>query len=213
MTKPEQINLIESIEDLQLINGTASDRTLLKKLGKLDQHAEQFIARSPFLVLATSSNEGVDSTPRGDAPGFVKVIDETTLLIAERPGNRIADSLRNIMANPELGLLLMIPGMNETLRVNGRGYVTDHPLYLEQLIERGKLPKLAIIVDVTEVFFHCPKAYVRSKLWDPAEHMNRGDLPTLGKMLLEQVTGAASTPEAARELDQHLLDDVENNLY
>jgi PPOX class probable FMN-dependent enzyme len=184
MTTPLDINIINSVESLLAINGNASNSTLVKKITRLERHSKRFIECCPFLILGTASKEGADTSPRGDAPGFVKCLDDTTLLVPERPGNRIADSLRNIIDNPELGMLLMIPGLDYTLRINGRGYVTDHAPYLEMLEARGKVPKLALVVQVTEIYFHCPKAYIRSELWNPETFAAASELPTLGAMLL-----------------------------
>lgn len=213
MAAPENIRTISTISELEQINGEASASTLVKKIGALDNHARHFIARSPFLVLATTSENGTDASPRGDAPGFVKCLDDNTLLIAERPGNRIADSLRNIIANPEIGLLFFIPGMNETLRVNGNAWVTDHEPFREMLTARGKTPALAIYMQVTELYFHCAKAFVRSDLWDPSKHMDRSDMPTLGRIILEQINGTPPEPEMEAIVEQKLEEDIRDNLY
>jgi len=209
----QHINRISNIAALEAVNGQPREGTLAKKIPNLEKHAIAFIERCPFAVMATSSSDGTDASPRGDRPGFIKVLDDKTLLIPERPGNRLADSLRNIIANPSVGLLMMIPGMNETLRVNGEAFVTDHKPYLSLLAEAGKLPKLAIVLEISELYFHCPKAYIRSNLWDPSRHMPRTELPSLGKIILEQVSGiTVSDPETAA-LDAVLDQDAQNNLY
>ena len=213
MTQPVDISLLKTLDQLQEINGEASDSTKLKILTELEQHAIRFINRSPFLVLSTSVTGEGDASPRGDAPGFVKVLDNTTLLIPERPGNRIADSLRNIITNPAVGLLMMIPGMNETLRINGNAYITDEPAYLDQVAHNGKPPKLAIIVDITQVYFHCAKAFIRSKLWDASAQMDRSEMPTLGKIIIEQIKKQPATTEEVSAVDANLALDSENNLY
>ncbi len=207
------INRITTEDQLEAVNGSPNPATMAKKISSLEQHARAFIARCPFAVLATHSEHGTDASPRGDGPGFIQVLDDQTLLIPERPGNRIADSLRNIMANPKAALLMMIPGMNETLRVNGQAWITDHGPYLQTLAVAGKPPKLAIVLEVEELYFHCPKAYIRSKLWEPEHFMDRSDLPSMGRMLLEQIQGQSAADEAAANLDQRLEQDVRDNLY
>ncbi len=213
MTKPTDIPLVGTVDSLLAINGTSSPTTEAKKIKSLEQHARRIIDRSPFCLLATASDEGCDVSPRGDAPGFVHILDDTTLLLPERPGNRIADSMRNIISNAELALLFLIPGMDDTLRVNGKGYVTTHEPYLERLEAAGKKPKLAIVVDIEEIYLHCPKAFIRSSLWDPASFMPRDELPSLGKMLLEQISKTPAEEQVLAQVDQALADDVENNLY
>jgi PPOX class probable FMN-dependent enzyme len=213
VTKPANISYIDTLDALDGVNGKASPNTMVKKITQLDDHAKNFIARSPFLLLATRGVTGCDASPRGDAPGFVKVLDETTLLLPERPGNRLADSMRNIIDDPETGLLFLIPGMNETLRVNGKAYVTNHAPYLEQLEAKGKGPKLAVLLDVTEIYFHCPKALVRSQLWNPEQHMERSELPTMGRMVLEQISRQPVAEETVSDLDAELETDIQENLY
>lgn len=130
--------------------------------------AHRFIAHSPFVCLATASNAGADCSPRGDAPGFVRVIDNTTLALPDRTGNALADSFRNVLLNPAVGMLFLIPGLRETLRVNGTGYVTDDPELLQRFDNDGRPIKLALVISVEQVYFHCGKALIRSRLWDPA---------------------------------------------
>jgi len=213
MTQPTNISLITSIEALQATNGTASASTKLKVLPALEAHAKRFIERSPFLIVASGSSHSYDASPRGDAPGFVKVLDDTTLLIPERPGNRLADTLTNIVAQPGVGLLMMIPGMNDTLRINGNAYITDHAPYLEQMAHNGKAPKLGIIIDIEQIYFHCPKAFIRSHLWDPEAYMDRSEMPTLGKIILEQIMGQPASKEDVAGVDASLDQDVKDNLY
>ncbi|MFT7245635.1 MAG: PPOX class probable FMN-dependent enzyme [Candidatus Azotimanducaceae bacterium] len=213
MTQPTNVSLITSIDALQEINGKPNGGTQLKILSALEAHAKRFIARSPFLVISSGNADSYDASPRGDGPGFVKVLDDTTLLIPERPGNRIADSLTNIVAQPGVGLLMMIPGMNDTLRINGKAYITDHEPYLEQMAHNGKAPKLALIIDIEQVYFHCPKAFIRSQLWDPEAYMERSEMPTLGKIILEQIKGQPATEEEAAGVDASLNQDAKDNLY
>lgn len=213
MTLPTNINIISSIEALQALNDSPKDATLSKILPSLEQHSRHFIDNSPFALLATGSKSGTDASPRGDSPGFVQCIDDTTLLIPERPGNRIADSMRNIIEDGRIGLLFLIPGMNETLRVNGNAYITDDEVYCKKLIHRGKVPKLAIVVDVKEVYFHCAKAFIRSELWHPGSQVDVNDFPSLGKILIEQITKQKADAAAVAGLDESLAEDVKENLY
>lgn len=213
MTFPKDISLIQSIETLHAINGSAHASTQAKVLDCLEKHTINFIARSPFLILATNTEHQGDASPRGDEPGFVKVLDDTTLLIPERPGNRLADSMCNIVASPGVGLIFLIPGMNETLRINGDAYLTDDNNYLKMLAHKGKAPKLAIVVDIKQVYFHCAKAFIRSRLWDQSSQMARSDMPTLGKILLDQIKGQGVTSEEVDRVDANLAADAKENLY
>jgi len=213
VTKPQDISLVDSLDQLTAINGEPSQSTQLKILTELDDHARNFVNRSPFLLMGTGAQGSGDVSPRGDEPGFVKVLDETTLLIPERPGNRIADTLRNILNNPAVGILMLIPGMDDTLRVNGDAYISDEKSYLEMLVHKGKPPKLSIVIDVKEVYFHCPKAFIRSSLWDPESQMPREQFPTLGKILIEQIRGREATPDEVAAVDAGLESDIQNNLY
>ncbi len=180
-----------------------------KTMTRLDKYARQFIARSPFMVMATANADGdLDASPKGDAPGFVHVIDDVTLAIPDRPGNRRADGAYNIVANGRIGLLFMIPGMNETLRVNGRASMTTDPALLQQLVAHNKPPVAACLVAIDEVFLHCAKALVRSKLWDRDRHMDRTEFPPLGHMIAEQI-GADDHDEA----EAMVQDSLKNKLY
>jgi hypothetical protein len=213
MTKPVDTLIIDTIDRLEAINGKASLATQMKILSALEAHSKRFIKRSPFLIVASGKAGCLDASPRGDMPGFICVLDDTTLLIPERPGNRIADTLTNILEQPGVGLLLMIPGMNETLRINGNAYITDHAPYLAQLAHDGKVPKLAIVVDIQQVYFHCAKAFIRSGLWNHETFMSRSDMPTLGKIILEQIRGDGVTEEEIAQVDDSLVRDIKDNLY
>ena len=213
MTLPTDIALIDSIEALTAVNGKVSPSTQAKVISRLEQHASNFIGRCPFLVIASQCGGDADASPRGDTPGFVKVIDDTTLLIPERPGNRLADSLSNIVKSPGVGLIFLIPGMNETLRINGNAYITTDPALLAKLCHNGVPPKLAILVDIKQVYFHCAKAFIRSSLWDPAAQMPRNEMPTLGKIILEQIRGEQVTDAESAALDASLANNIKNSLY
>lgn len=184
---------------------------LRKQLATLDDHCRAFIGASPFVLVASADARGrCDVSPRGDAPGFVQVYDETTLVIPDRPGNRRLDTLRNILANPQLGLLFLIPGVEETLRVNGRACLVRDEAVLERCVVQGKRPTLAVAVEVQEVFFHCAKAFKRSRLWQP-EHWPAGSpLPSLGRVLMDQTRLANTTAE---ELDCLIEESYTQRLY
>jgi PPOX class probable FMN-dependent enzyme len=159
-----------------------------KVLARVDRHARRFIAHSPFLTLATADAAGrADCSPRGDYPGFVKVLDEHTLAMPDRTGNKIADSFRNIAENDGVGLLFFIPGVRETLRVNGRAYVTDEPDVLARMQTEAKEPMLAIVVEVEQVYFHCGRALIRSRLWDPASQALAEEMPSAGEIVTDQL--------------------------
>ncbi len=177
---------IGSEQELRALHAPTSDLVKKKCVDRLDRHCRDFIALSPFLVLGTANAEGkADVSPRGDPPGFVKVLDDRTLLIPDRPGNNLLDSLSNIVANPEVGLLFVIPGFDETLRVNGRAAVVRDTALLAPLAVEGKTPKVAIRVAVREVYLHCAKSFRRARLWDPAARVPRSTLPSLGKMVMD----------------------------
>lgn len=179
---------IETASALRGHYGDPSDLAARKALPGLDVHCRNFIAASPFLVLSSAGKDGnCDASPRGDAPGFVAVLDDTTLVIPDRPGNKRVDSLSNILENPRVGLLFFVPGMNETLRVNGRASVTRDADVLAPLAVNGKPPVAGIVVSVETAFLHCGKALIRSRLWDPASRIDRKSFPSLGRMLADQI--------------------------
>ena len=170
--------------ELRELIGSSTAVVQSKISDSVNDLTRQFIERSPFMLLATSSADGTcDVSPRGDPAGFVHILDERTLLIPERPGNKLADSLRNVLANPHLGLLFLIPGVGDTLRVNGRAVLTTDAALLEPLAVEGKTPKLGLLVDVDEVFTHCSKAFIRSDVWNPERHIERNELPSQGEIL------------------------------
>ncbi|MFD7814617.1 MSMEG_1061 family FMN-dependent PPOX-type flavoprotein [Streptomyces sp. NPDC059785] len=159
-----------------------------KIMDRIDDHLRRFIAHSPFLTMATADAAGrADCSPRGDYPGFVKVLDERTLAIPDRPGNKLADSFRNLAENDGIGLLFLVPGLRETLRVNGRAYVTDEPDVLARMRTEGRTPELAIVVEVAEAYGHCGRALIRSRLWDPASRALAEEVPSAGEMAVAQL--------------------------
>lgn len=197
---------VADVEALRELYGEPSDIVRRKAINRLDRHCRAIIAASPFLVMATSAADGrTDASPRGDAPGFVTVLDDTTLLIPDRPGNRRLDSLRNITENPHVGLIFFVPGMNETLRVNGAAEITTDESLLAPVTVRGRRPTSGIIVRVEEAFLHCAKALIRSRLWDPSRHIDRKAFPTLGQMVADQV-GDVDAAEADARIDASYRD-------
>jgi hypothetical protein len=185
-----------------------------KSLPQLDPHARDFIRRSPFLTIGTQSNDGrADVSPRGDPAGFVQVLDDRTLAIPDRPGNNRLDTLSNILANPHVGLLFMVPGFDDTLRVNGTASLTTDPKILQAMAVNDRLPTLAILVAVEEVFLHCAKAFRRSRLWDPEARQDRKEMPSLMQMILDQTTGAPKDPAEQQRLDEGLEADYRTSMY
>jgi len=185
---------IETVEQLEAIYGAPSRRALVKELDHISDHYRAFIEKAPFLVLASSGPEGLDCSPRGDPPGFVRVVDEKTVMIPDRRGNNRIDTLRNIVRDPRVSLLFLIPGVGETLRINGRARVVADPALCATFEMAGKAPRSVIVVTAERVYFQCQKALVRSRLWDTATRIERGELPTAGDILSaldENFDGAA----------------------
>jgi uncharacterized protein len=190
---------IADIATLRELVGTPSERAVKKQLAALDRHCRAFIERSPFVLLGTSGTDGrCDVSPKGDRPGFVHILDDHTLVIPDRPGNRRVDSLQNILGNPYVGLLFMIPGMDETLRVNGTAELVRDEELLVSLAVDGKRPLLGIVVHIEETFLHCARSFLRAQLWDPEHYMPRDQLPSLARMITDQ-TRPADEDEAEHE--------------
>jgi uncharacterized protein len=185
------------------------ERVRLKILRKLDRHCRSFIARSPFLCLGTSSDEGGDVTPRGDRPGFVQVLDDVTIAIPDWPGNNRLDSLTNILANPRVGILFMIPGVDETLRVNGEAAITKDSEILALWEADGKRPKAALVVTIRETYLHCGKALIRARLWREDHKIDRGELPPYGQMLKDQM----EIGQTAEEIEASVQEGYKKKLY
>lgn len=181
--------LITTAGELAAVYAPPSERALLKQIDHLDEHCAAFIAASPFVLMATCGAGGADCTPRGDAPGFAEVVDAKTLLLPDRPGNNRLDSLRNIVENPAVGLLFMVPGVNEVLRVNGRARITRDPALRERFAVRERPPATVLIVSVEAAFIQCAKSLVRSELWNPARQIPRSLLPSLGTILAAHTGG------------------------
>ena len=192
--------MIESIEALRQVYGEAKGRSVKKQIDHIDLHCARFIALSPFVIVATVDGQGaLDASPRGGAPGFVWVADARTLLIPDSPGNNRLDTLTNIIATGNIGLLFVIPGVDETLRVNGRAQLNDDASILARFADGMRTPKLVIEITVTEAYLHCAKAFMRSQLWSPKSVVDRAKLPTMGEMLSDQ-TGMPGAPETQSEM-------------
>jgi len=175
---------------LAALYGAPSEGAIRKEVDHIPPVYRAFIEAAPFVALATSGPDGMDVSPRGDPAGFVAIEDERTLLIPDRRGNNRTDTLRNLIHDPRLALLFLIPGVGETLRVNGRGAISVAPDLLARFPAQGKLPRSVIVMSVERVYFQCPKALVRSELWNPAKHVARSALPSAGTILAALTAGA-----------------------
>jgi PPOX class probable FMN-dependent enzyme len=169
---------------LRAVIGSPLDLTVAKVADRLNELTMQFIERSPFVCVGTASPDGgLDVSPRGDPAGFVRILDERTLLVPERPGNRLADTLTNLLADPRIALLFLIPGVGDTFRVNGRAVIVEDPELLEESAIDGSVPRLGIVVSIEEAYTQCSKALIRSDLWNPERHIERSELPSSGRIL------------------------------
>jgi uncharacterized protein len=177
-------HVIADEPSLRALLGEPTELVRKKISDRLNRLTRQFVERAPFVCIATSAPDGsCDVSPRGDPPGFVRILDERTLLVPERPGNRLADSLRNILANPHVGMLFIIPGVGDTFRVNGRAIITDDPELLAPSTVEGSSPRLGLVVTIEEAYTQCSKALIRSDLWNPERHIDRSELPSGGEIL------------------------------
>jgi PPOX class probable FMN-dependent enzyme len=182
------VSIVEDIREIREIYGEPMERAVKKQLPRLEKHSRAFIALSPFLVIASTDPDGrVDASPKGDAPGFVQVLDNQTLLIPDRVGNNRIDTISNLLECPGVGLIFFVPGLRETLRVNGRARITTDTALLEACAVNGKLPRSGILVAADEVYFHCGKALIRSDLWNPKKQIKPSDFPSLGRIITDQI--------------------------
>jgi PPOX class probable FMN-dependent enzyme len=197
---------IRDLESLRALYPEPNEAARLKVLRAVDKHARQFIARSPLLFLSTTGPGGGDCSPKGDPAGFVRILDDTTLAIPDRRGNNRIDTLENLVADPRIGLIFVIPGFKMTLRVNGRARISTDPALLDAMAERGKTPTAAILVDIEELYLHCAKAMIRSRVWEHTEWMDASEMPSPRRMLLEQMyetPDEALVAEAEADYDAH----------
>jgi len=197
---------------LRALYPAPSRLAIVKQIDRLDEHCRRFISMSPFLVIgSTRPGRGTDVSPRGDAPGFVRVLDERTLAIPDRPGNNRLDTMSNLLAEAQVGLLFLVPGLEETLRVNGTASLSRDPQLLEGSTVMGKLPRMMILVGVREVFYHCGKAIKRARLWQEDYRVDPKSVPSLGRVIVEQarLEGSMSVEEADAAVERS----YKQNLY
>ena len=199
---------VKNYDELRTVYKPPAPRAAQKVIDHLDGHCKNFISLSPLCILSSSNASGqADASPRGDPPGFVKVLDEKTLFLPDRPGNNQIDSLQNIVENPGVGLLFFVPGMNETLRVKGRAEIVTDKELLESAAIKRKIPLSGLRITVEEAFLHCGRALLRSHLWDPDFKIERSSYPTYGQVLADQIKGAD-----ARDIDES-EDEANQDLY
>ncbi|MBW8640309.1 pyridoxamine 5'-phosphate oxidase family protein [Hoeflea sp. WL0058] len=204
------MKFIETREELRTVYREAKGGAVLKELKKLEQHAKGFLSRCPFVVIGSQDAVGnADATPKGDKPGFVKVLDDTTIAIPDRPGNNRLDTWENIIQNPAVGLLFLIPGMNETLRINGIARLTTDDDLRQEFAVDGRPALAVMVVEIKAVYMHCAKAFMRSQLWQPETWPNRTELPTLGQIMRDQLALAQS----GEELDANLADGYAKSMW
>ncbi len=197
-------DIIRDLAALEALYGEVGEASALKEIGYLHPHYAAFIKASPFAILATSGPDGLDASPRGDAPGFVEMVDEKTLLLPDRRGNNRIDSLRNILSDPRVALLFVVPGIGETLRVNGTAQVSADPGLLARFAIHDKAPRTVLVVHVERVFFQCSRALIRSELWNASKHLPRTALPSTGEMLAAVTQERIDAETYDRELPQRL---------
>jgi len=210
MPTSAQIVEVTSEAELREMLGDPMPRTIKKERQRLHPHDIAWIAASPFISLATAGTDGTcDVSPKGDPAGFVKVLDESTIAIPERPGNRRADGFLNILRNPHVGVLFLVPGREETLRINGRARLVREAPFFDDMVVRGHRPALAIVIEIEQIFFHCAKAFKRASLWQPDTWADPSALPTMACMTKDLV----DTPETVEELEAYYGEAYEKRLY
>ncbi len=208
------MSVIGSEEELRAKFGPAHDLSMVKSRPALDRFSRQFISLSPFVVISTADANGrADMSPRGDPPGFVRIVDDKTVLVPDRPGNNRLDTMSNIVANPNVACLFFIPGFEDTLRLNGKARITDDPALLADCAVNGKAPKVGILITVEEVFIHCAKALKRSKLWGTEYRQDRAQMPSIARIIMEQTCETGVDEAAAREIDADVEQDYKTGLY
>ena len=195
--------IVTSVEQIRAIVGQPTPLSVNKAITRLDEHCRAFIARSPFLLIGSCDAHGrMDVSPKGDPPGFVQVLDEQTLVIPDRPGNRRIDTFSNLLQNPKIGLLFLVPGQQETLRVSGRALIVRDQALRERMPIGGKVPEFALVVEVEEVFFHCAKCIIRSHLWDESAHVDPDELPSLARIMVDHGKLAQSVEQTQAMIDE-----------
>lgn len=186
---------ITTLEDLDALYGAPAEAAVIKEIDYISDHYRTFIEKAPFVVLATVGPEGLDCTPRGDPAGFVRVVDKGTVMLPDRRGNNRVDALRNIVRDPRCSLLFLIPGIGNTMRINGTAEILNDPDLNESFAHAGKVPRSVLKVTVGRIYFQCPKALVRSRLWDPSAQIERSALPSTGEMLEALAKGSFNGAE------------------
>ena len=197
-------HLITTMEQLQTIYGEKVPASVVKEIDYICGAYRKLIEAAPFLAVATSGPEGLDCSPKGDPAGFVRILDEKTLAIPDRPGNNRIDGFRNIIRDPRIALLFLIPGVGETLRVNGRASISIDPELMQSFAVNGKLPRCVLIIHIETIYFHCAKAIVRSKLWDEATKIDRKSLPSTGTIIAELSDGKLGGEKYDREAPERI---------
>jgi uncharacterized protein len=209
----DQSHITRDEQALRSLFDAAHELSLKKSQNALGPHAQEFIRRAPFLCIGTQSADGrADVSPRGDPSGFVKILDARTIAIPERPGNNRLDTLGNIIENPSVALLFIVPGFDDTLRISGEASLSTDPELLASMAVEGRAPKIGIIVRVREVFIHCAKAFRRSRLWSPDHFQDRKEMPSIAKIILDE-TGGAPEEQEMRKIDAELEEDYKRTMY
>ncbi len=198
------MTILRTVEELEAIYGHPKGGAVFKEITFLNAHYRAFVEASPFVVLASAGPNGLDCSPKGDAPGFVRVLDERKLAVPDRLGNNRIDNLRNIIVDPRVSLLFIVPGIGETLRVNGNAEISVAPELLASFAVAGKAPRSVILVTVEAAYVHCSKALIRSKLWDPSRHLERSELPSTGEMLASLSAGSIEAQAYDRDAPARL---------
>jgi hypothetical protein len=199
---------VTTLEELDALYGAPVEAAVIKEIDHISDHYRPFIDKAPFLVIASVGPEGLDCTPRGDPAGFVRVVDRKTVMIPDRRGNNRVDTLRNIVRDPRVALLFLIPGIGNTLRINGRAEIINDPALNESFAFQGKLPRTVIKVTADSVYFQCPKALIRSRLWDPASQIERSALPSSGAILEALSKGKFDGAEYERNYPKRLAETI-----
>jgi PPOX class probable FMN-dependent enzyme len=197
-------HLITTVAQLELLYGERNPAAIVKEIDHINGSYRKLIEAAPFVAVATGGPEGLDCSPKGDARGFVRVLDEKTLAIPDRPGNNRLDGFRNILCDPHIALLFLIPGIGETMRVNGRASISIDPELMQSFAVNGKLPRCVLIVHVETAYFHCSKAIVRSKLWDAETKIDRKSLPSTGTIVAELSQGKLGGEKYDREAPEKI---------
>lgn len=204
------MKFVETAEELRAIYKAPTETSLRKEMSRLDGHAKAFLEKSPFVFIGSQDRSGLaDVSPKGDQPGFVAVLDDHTIAVPDRPGNNRIDTWLNVIENPAVGLIFLIPGMDETLRINGEARLTNDAALCEQLAVNGRPAQAVLVVAIRQVYMHCAKAFMRSALWKPDTWPDRGEMPTLGQIIRDQLALA----DTADAIDTRINDSYQRTLW